>query len=316
MNRAAPLQKAEGASANTQPCMNKNGLLSAALAYVAWGLFPLYFHHLRAISALELVLHRTVWALICLLLLMCWRRRWAWIGSVRQRPRILALYGLSALLLSGNWLLYVWAVNHGRVLESSLGYFINPLFNVLLGVVFLGERPRSLQWGALGLALTGVLWLAIIGHTSPWVPLGLAISFGFYGLLKKTAPLDAMDGLTVETLLLAIPALPLLLWLMSHGADSSQADLSTWMWLIAAGPITAVPLVLFGYGAQRVSLATLGLLQYIGPTLQFLMGVLWMNETLNATRLLGFSIIWAALLLYSGEALWRSRRRTAKGTPR
>lgn len=295
---------------------NKNGLLSATLAYVAWGLFPLYFHHLRTISALELVLHRTVWALVCLVILMAWRRRWAWIDTVKQRPRLIALYGLSALLLSANWLLYVWAVNHGRVLESSLGYFINPLFNVLLGVVFLGERPRRLQWAALGLALTGVLWLAIIGHTSPWVPLGLAISFGFYGLLKKTAPLDAMDGLTVETLLLAVPAIPLLAWNLTQGGDSAHADASTWLWLIAAGPITAIPLVLFGHGAQRISMATLGLLQYIGPTLQFLMGVVWMNEALSSTRLLGFCIIWAALILYSGEALWRASSRVSNTLPR
>lgn len=284
------------------------GLLAAALAYIIWGLFPLYFRQLSHIGSLELVLHRSVWSLAFVALLLLAQRRWRWLGAALKQPRQVAVFALSALLLSSNWLLYVWAVNHGRVLESSLGYFINPLFNVLLGVLVLGERPRPVQWLAIGIAAAGVLWLTWLAGAPPWIALALASSFGLYGLLKKLAPLGALEGLSLETLLLAPLTVPALWWLSHHGGSLEQASLGTWAWLLAAGPLTAVPLLLFAYGAQRIQLGTLGLLQYLGPTLQFLIGVWVFHEPLAPARLAGFALIWLALLVYSGETLWRLRR--------
>jgi len=287
------------------------GLFAAALAYIIWGLFPLYFHQLREVPALEVVMHRSVWSLAFIVLVLLYQRRWAWLINVLQQPRKLAIFGTSALLLSSNWLLYVWAVNNGRVLEASLGYFINPLFNVLLGVLVLRERPRPLQWAAVGVAGLGVLWLGIAAGAPPWISLALAASFGLYGLLKKTAPLGALEGLALETLLLAPLAVPALAWMSTHGGTLANATPSTWAWLLAAGPLTAVPLLLFAYGAQRIQLGTLGLLQYLGPSLQFALGVWVFHEPLHHNRLAGFALIWLALLIYSGETLWRLRQNTA-----
>jgi len=284
------------------------GLLAAALAYIIWGLFPLYFRQLSHIGSLELVLHRSVWSLAFVALLLLAQRRWRWLGAALKQPRQVAVFALSALLLSCNWLLYVWAVNHGRVLESSLGYFINPLFNVLLGVLLLGERPRPVQWLAIGIAAAGVLWLTWLAGAPPWIALALAGSFGLYGLLKKLAPLGALEGLSLETLLLAPLTVPALWWLSHHGGSLEQASLGTWAWLLAAGPLTAVPLLLFAYGAQRIQLGTLGLLQYLGPTLQFLIGVWVFHEAFTLQRGVGFLFIWTALAVYAGDGLWRSRR--------
>lgn len=287
------------------------GLFAAALAYIIWGLFPLYFHQLREVPALEVVMHRSVWSLAFIVLVLLYQRRWAWLINVLQQPRKLAIFGTSALLLSSNWLLYVWAVNNGRVLEASLGYFINPLFNVLLGVLVLRERPRPLQWAAVGIAGLGVLWLGVAAGAPPWISLALAASFGLYGLLKKTAPLGALEGLALETLLLAPLAVPALAWMSTHGGTLANATPSTWAWLLAAGPLTAVPLLLFAYGAQRIQLGTLGLLQYLGPSLQFALGVWVFHEPLHHNRLAGFALIWLALLIYSGETLWRLRQNNA-----
>lgn len=287
----------------------QNGLLAAALAYIIWGLFPLYFHQLSQIGAFELVLHRTLWALGFLLLVLTWRRQWQWLRQAWRQPRLLALYATSATLLSVNWLIYVWAVNNQHVLEASLGYFINPLVNVLLGVLVLRERPRPAQWAALTLAAGAVLWLSWHTGAPPWIALSLALSFGIYGLIKKTAPLDALEGLTLETLLLAVVAAPVLLgWDLSGRSALAGAPTSLWAWLLLAGPLTAVPLLLFGHGARRIPLSTLGLLQYISPSLQFLLGVWLFHEPLQTTRLTGFALIWLALLLYSGESLWRARQ--------
>lgn len=283
------------------------GLYAAATAYIIWGLFPLYFHQLAHIGALELVMHRSVWALLFMLGVLAWQKRWAWLVDVMRQPRVLAIAALSVALLSVNWLLYVWAVNNGRVLEASLGYFINPLFNVLLGVLVLHERPRRLQWAALALAAFGVVWLGWMAGAAPWVSLALAVSFGLYGLLKKTAALGALEGLTLETLLLAPLAVPALLWMSTHGGSLATADARTWLWLLLAGPITAVPLLLFAYGAQRIRLSTLGLLQYLGPSLQFALGVWVFHEPMSAMRLAGFAFIWLALIIYSAETLRQHR---------
>ncbi|HSI52302.1 MAG TPA: EamA family transporter RarD [Ideonella sp.] len=284
------------------------GVYAAGLAYVCWGLFPLYFHRLSQISAVELIFHRSVWALLCMLLVLGARRQWGWLGPAMRSPRTVATYAASAFLLSINWVLYVWSVHNGHVVEAALGYFINPLVNVLLGVLVLHERPRRLQWAALAVAAAGVAWLGAVAGSPPWIALGLAASFGAYGLLKKTAPLGALEGLTTETLLMAPVAIPALLWLGTHGGDTAQADAMTWVWLLLAGPITAVPLLLFSYGAQRISMATLGLLQYVSPSLQFLLGVLIFREPMQPARLIGFALIWGALMLYSAETLWQRRQ--------
>jgi chloramphenicol-sensitive protein RarD len=285
------------------------GLFAAALSYTIWGLFPLYFHQLQDIPALEVVLHRSVWSLLLLLGLLAAQGRLQWITKLLQQPRTLAIYAASAALLTCNWVIYVWAVQNGRVLEASLGYFINPLFNVLLGVLVLQERPRHLQWLAIGIAALGVLWLGWVNGAPPWISLALASSFGLYGLLKKQAPLGALEGLTVETLLMAPIAIPGLLWLSLHGGTLATASLGTWAWLLAAGPLTAAPLLLFAFGAKRIPMTTLGLLQYLSPSLQFMLGIWVFHETFQTNRMLGFVLIWTALVIYSADSLWRLRRR-------
>lgn len=284
------------------------GLLAAALSYAIWGLFPLYFHQLKDIPALEVVLHRSVWSLLLLLGLLVAQGRWRWILTLFQQPRTLAIYGASAALLTVNWVVYVWAVQNGQILQASLGYFINPLFNVLLGVLVLQERPRPLQWWAIAIAALGVLWLAWVNGSPPWISLALASSFGVYGLLKKQAPLGALEGLTVETLLMAPIAIPGLLWLSFHGGTLATASLGTWAWLLAAGPLTAAPLLLFAYGAKRIPMTTLGLLQYLSPSLQFMLGLWVFHESFQPERMLGFVLIWTALVVYTADSVWRLRR--------
>ena len=285
-----------------------SGPVAAAIAYILWGLFPLYIKQIDHLPALEIVLHRSAWSLVFVLGLLAVLRRFAWLGPVLRQPRTLALFLLSALLLGGNWLLYVWSVNSGRVLDASLGYFINPLVNVLLGYAVLHERPRPLQWVAVALAAAGVLWLALgVGHV-PWVSLVLAVSFGLYGLLRKTATLGAIEGLALETLLLAPLAVGGLLWLAWQGQGHfGQPPLVDSAWLLLAGPFTAVPLLLFAAGARRVSLATLGLLQYVSPSIQFVQGVFLYQEPFSTGRGIGFLLIWTALALYSAES-WRVLR--------
>jgi len=293
-----------------------SGIPLAALAYVAWGLFPLYFHRLAAVGAFEIVLHRTVWSMVFVLIVLAVLRRFSWLGPVLRQPRLIGSFAVSALLLSTNWLLYVWAVNHGHVLDASLGYFINPLVYVLLGYVVLHERPRRLQWAAVAMAGLGVAWLTVQAGQLPWIALLLAFSFGFYGLMRKTAPLGALEGLALETLLLAPIAVPLLAIATWRGeAAIASADAPTVLWLLAAGPLTAVPLLLFAAGARRITLATLGLLQYIGPTLQFAIGVWLFREPVQPAKLAGFALIWIALAIYSGESLWRFRRQPPQPAP-
>lgn len=288
-----------------------SGLLAAALSYALWGLFPLYFRQVAEVPALEIVLHRSVWSLAFVALILLAQRRWAWIGPVLRQPRTLAVGAACALLLTTNWLVYVWAVNHGRVLEASLGYFINPLVNVALGVIFLRERLRAAQQGALVFAAAGVAWLTWTAGVPPWIALALAFSFGIYGLLRKTAPIGALEGLALETALLAPLAIPALLWTSLHGGALQHASAPTWAWLLFAGPLTAVPLLLFAVGARQVTLATMGLLQYLAPTIQFFLAVWLFGEPLQPARLAGFVLIWIGLAIYSAESLWRLRQGAA-----
>jgi chloramphenicol-sensitive protein RarD len=284
------------------------GILYALLAYTLWGLFPLYFYHLADVGAFEIVLHRVVWSLLFLFALLAWLKRWHWLPPLRGQPRVLAASCASALLLAVNWTLYVWAVTHGGVLDASLGYFINPLVNVLLGFVFLRERLRPGQWVAVALAAAGVVWLAARGPAVPWIGLAIALSFGVYGLLRKTAALGAIEGLTLETMLLAPLALAVLLWWTWQGKGGfTHHDASTLAWLVGVGPLSSVPLLLFAAGARRIPMATLGLLQYVSPTLQLMLGVWLFHEPLAGARLAGFALIWIALAVYSVEGWIRSR---------
>jgi chloramphenicol-sensitive protein RarD len=286
-----------------------HGLIAAALAYTLWGLFPLYIKQVAHVSALEVVVHRSVWSLVFVFVLLAAWRRLGWLKAALSDRRTLTVFAASALLLGVNWGVYVWAVGAGRIVDASLGYFINPLVNVLLGVLVLHERPRPVQWAAVGLAACGVLWLIVGAGEWPWIALVLAASFGLYGLLRKTAPLGATEGLALETLMQAPVAVALLAWWTWQGSGGLAAhDAGTTAWLLLAGPFTAIPLLLFAAGARRLTLATLGLMQYLGPTIQFGLGVFVYGEAFSAQRALGFVLIWTALALYSAESLWTWRR--------
>lgn len=287
------------------------GILYAALAYTCWGLLPIYFRVLSDVSAIEIILHRTLWSLAFVVVALMLRRRWTWVITVSKQPRLIGVFAVSALLLAANWLVYVWAINSGHVIDASLGYFILPLINVAIGVVFLRERPRPVQWLAVAVALLGMLWLAWQAGRAPWIGLFLALAFGFYGLLRKTAQLGSLEGLALETALLApLAAVWLGWWGWTGQAVWPNASSTLLWWLLAAGPITAIPLLLFAAGARRISLTTLGVLQYIGPTLQFVCGVWLFGESVPPERLAGFVIIWIALALFTLEGLtgWRRLR--------
>ena len=285
-----------------------SGILNAILAYVLWGVFPLYFKALKDIPPLQIMLHRIIWSLVFVLVVLAFRKQWKWIGETIRRPKVLVSFAASALLLSTNWFIYIWAVNNGRVVDSSLGYFITPLVNILLGFILLRERLRFGQWFAIAIAAIGVLWLTWQTGHPPWIGLSLALTFGTYGLLRKTAALGPLEGLSLETLLL-FPFAFGYLALLTAGQQNvflSAPGASQWL-LAAAGPITAIPLLLFAAGARRISMATLGILQYIAPSLQLLIGVWLYHEPFSGNRLFGFAMIWSALALYSIEGLWRSR---------
>jgi chloramphenicol-sensitive protein RarD len=237
------------------------------------------------------------------------RSQWTWLSTILTRPVVLGGFIASAILLSVNWFIYIWAVNNGRIVDGSLGYFINPIVNVLLGFVLLKERLRPVQWVSVALAALGVIWLALLNGHMPWISLALALSFGGYALLRKTAALGALEGLTLETMILFPCAAAYLAYLYLDGANTFvttwQAGGDTPWLLMAAGPITAIPLLFFASGARLIPMATLGILQYIAPTFQLLIGVWIYHEPFSQNRLIGFMIIWSALFLYSAEGLWR-----------
>ena len=289
--------------------MNK-GMLYAIAAYGFWGLFPLYWKTLQHVPALEILSHRMAWSLLFVLVLLLVRRQWGWVKTAAAQPKTLLLFTASAALLSLNWFVYIWGVNAGHIVETSLGYFINPLVSVLMGVFFLGEKLRRGQWVAIGLAAVGVLYLTLRYGSLPWIALTLATSFALYGLIRKTAPLGSLEGLSLETALMFLPALGYLVYLEAVGtAAFGHVDALTTVLLGFAGVATAVPLLLFAAGARLIKLATIGILQYIAPTLQFLIGVLVYHELFTLDRLVGFSLIWLALLVYSAENIWFIRHR-------
>lgn len=289
----------------------RKGLAAAALAFVIWGLFPLYWHLLKAVPSDQIIAHRIVWSAVLLCLLLCVRDGLGWLRTILASPRTFWLLGAASVLIGANWSLYIWAVNAGHVVETSLGYFINPLLSVLLGVLVLGERLRRLQWLAVAIATIGVLWLTWQAGRAPWIAIGLSLTFGFYGLLRKLVKVEPVAGIGVESLFLLLPALGWLLWAEAgHGGGFLAGDwgVGVMSLLVLAGAVSAVPLVAFTYGVQRVPLSTVGLLQYIGPTLQFLCGVLFFREPFGPDRLVGFACIWAALLIFAADG-WRATRR-------
>ena len=291
----------------------RQGIVAGVLAYTLWGLLPGYWKALRAVPALEILCHRTIWSLVFVLLVLAIRKQWAWVGQARASPRTLLISLASACLLSLNWFTYIWAVNSGHVVDSSLGYFITPLVNVLLGVLFLGERLRRWQAAAIGLAAVGVLSLTVGYGAFPWIALSLALSFGLYGLLRKVSPLGSLEGLSLETAALSVPALAYLIYQEGAGGGAfGHAGAATTLLLAGSGVVTALPLLLFAHAARQVTLATVGIMQYISPTCQFLLGVLVYGEPFTPARLLGFVPIWLAIVIYSVEGLWAEKRNRAR----
>ena len=289
--------------------MNK-GILAGAAAYALWGFFPIYFHALKDVSAVQVTAHRIVWSFLFLMLLVAARRELPALKAALTR-RILLAYLAAGLLLSINWLAFVWGVGSGYVVEASLGYFINPLVSVVLGVVFLRERLRPAQWVPVTLAAAGVVYLTVSLGSPPWLALLLAFTFGFYGLTKKLAPLGSLPGLTLETGAIFVPALAFLLFEQAGGSGAFiQAGLLTTVLLALIGVVTAIPLLLFATAAKNVPLSTMGLLQFISPTIQFLIGVFLYGEPFTSGQVVGFAIIWAALILFSVES-YLARRRSA-----
>jgi chloramphenicol-sensitive protein RarD len=292
----------------------RQGILLALGAYGLWGILPIYWKSLQMVSTSEILVHRMIWSLLFVGLLLSFGRKWEGLKPYFRQKRVLGIYFVAGILLGFNWFMYIWAVNAGFIVETSLGYFINPLVNVLLGVLFLGERMRRGQWAALALATSGVLYLTIIYGRLPWIALVLAFTFGIYALLKKKAPLPAQEGLFLETALLFLPALAYLLFLEVQGTAvfGPSAPFYVNFLLMFTGVATAVPLLLFAGAARRIPLSMLGLIQYTAPTLQFLIGVFIYQEPFSQQQLVGFSLIWLALAIYSGEGLrHRHRTRTA-----
>lgn len=282
------------------------GLLNALGCFIFWGIFPVYFKLLQHVPALEVLAHRILGSAVLLVLLVLMQHQGAALRAEFGQPRRLGFYLLTALLIAGNWLLYIWAVQQGRILEASLGYYINPLVNVLLGVLFLDERLNRRQLLAVLIAVVGVLVL-VIGHgVLPWISLILAFSFGSYGLLRKRAGHAPTLGLCVETLLIAPVAL--LFLVVQGGGMLGAVDRSTDALLLAAGPMTVIPLLMFLQATQRLRLSTVGLIQYLTPTLQFLLAIAVYQETFTAVHLAAFGCIWLALALYSLDAWFGHRR--------
>jgi chloramphenicol-sensitive protein RarD len=289
--------------------MSRRGLAAGVAAFTVWGLFPAYLHPLSGVPPFEIVAHRILWSCLFLLGVLLVRSELGCLTTTLGRPRLLAGLATSACLITCNWLVYVWSVTHHHIVESSLGYYINPLVNVLLGVLVLRERPSAVQWSAIGLAALAVIYLAVEAGRPPWIAFALAMTFSLYGFVRKVISVDALPGLATETLLLFPFAAAWLAWCQASGVAAFTHDgpLIAAL-LVGAGIVTAVPLFLFAYGARRLPYSTVGVLQYIGPSIQLLCGVLFYGETFGGSRAAGFCLLWAALVLYAGEGIWRARR--------
>lgn len=283
------------------------GFLMGVGAYVLWGILPIYFKALAQVSALEIVAHRVVWSLLFLLVVVAIMKRWTSVRTALFNPKILGVLIVTAALIAVNWLIWVWAVVNGHVLEGSLGYFLNPLVNVLLGVVLLRERLSRAQIFAVALAAAGVAVLAAGAGGGLWISLSLAVSFALYGYLRKIAPVDALEGLLIETAILAPVALGWVMFLGVRGQGSFGTDVWTDVLLTFAGALTAIPLLLFNGAAKRLPYSTLGFLQYIAPSMQFLLAVLLYGERLTVPHIICFGAIWIALIIFASEGVRRGR---------
>jgi len=280
------------------------GVIYAGLAFIIWGLSPVYWKALSVVSAIEITMHRIVWSFIFLVCLIILQRRWPEFWVVLKNRQMLLTLLATAIFVSANWLLYIWAVNHNYLLQASLGYYINPLVNVLLGMVFLRERLRKPQILAVLMAATGVLYLTIYFGEFPWIALTLALTFGFYGLIRKVAPVGSLVGLAVETMLLSIPAVIYLVYLDSQGVGAIfRVSFKLDLLLIGCAPLTAVPLLFFTLGAKRLNLSTVGLMQYIGPSGMFFLAVFFYGEPFFKAQVWTFIMIWSALVIYSIDSV-------------
>ena len=300
--------------------LDRRGVWIAVAAYVAWGLMPLYWQQLKLVPAMQIMAHRVVWSALLVCGWLTWKYGRGWLRDTLSRPRAAPLLALSGVLIAFNWGLYIWAVNAGHVVESALGYFINPLLNVMLGVLVLHERLNRVQWASVALAAAGVLWLTFSHGGFPWIALLLAASFGAYGLVRKLLGAPPVRGLGVENLYLLLPALLFLAWeektgqghLLAHG-DAASWGIGVAGLLAFGGVLTALPLIGFAAAVQRIPYSLVGLLQYISPTLQLLVGVLVLHEPFGRDRAIGFGFIWIALALYAADGLLRARRQRGVG---
>ncbi|WP_367657993.1 EamA family transporter RarD [Streptomyces sp. TG1A-8] len=300
---------------------HRAGLLNGFAAYGMWGLVPLFWPLLKPAGALEILAHRMAWSLVFVAVALLFVRRWAWAGQLLRQPRRLALVTVAAVVVTVNWGVYIWAVNAGHVVEASLGYFINPLVTIAMGVLLLKERLRPVQWAAVAVGSAAVVVLTVGYGRPPWISLCLAFSFATYGLVKKKVGLGGIESLAAETAIQSLPALGYLVWLSAHGDSTFLGEGAGHSALLAStGVVTALPLVCFGAAAIRVPLSTLGLLQYLAPVFQFLIGILYFHEAMPPERWAGFALVWLALALLTGSALRSAqrarRRREAVGAPR
>ncbi len=292
-----------------------SGFMAALASFFVWGLLPLYWKALKSVDSMEILCHRILWSLVFIAIILTVKRRWSETFAPLRSPKSLGILALSSLMIGANWLLYIWAVNSDHVLETSLGYYINPLVSMLLGVAFFRERPNRLQWVAIGLAALGVANSIISYGELPWISLTLAVSFAFYGLLRKIAAVESLPGLFLETMVLTPVALYYLLHLQSTNASAFLVgNTNIDMLLLGAGAVTALPLIGFAYGARRLQLTTLGVLQYTAPSIAFLLGVFVFREPFGPSHLLTFAFIWSGLAVYTVDSArtFRKQHRITK----
>ena len=296
--------------------LDRRGLIAATAAFVLWGLMPLYWHLLKAVPSLQIIAHRIVWSTLLVVGWLLWRYGRGWLRETLQQPRAIWMLALSGMFIAFNWGLYIWAVNAGHVVETSLGYFINPLLNVVLGVALLGERLNRVQWVSVAIAAAGVLWLTFNYGSFPWIAIALALSFGMYGLIRKIVAVPPVRGLGVESLYLVLPGVLFLLWSESHGQGGFATTQAAGGWglvatglLVFGGALTAIPLIAYADAVRRIPFSMVGLMQYIAPTLQLLCGVLVFGEPFGRERMFGFTLIWIALAIFATDGFLRSRRR-------
>jgi chloramphenicol-sensitive protein RarD len=289
--------------------LSSRGLLAGTAAFTIWGLFPIYLHPLSVVPAVQVIAHRVTWSCVLLIGYLAVRGELGRLTATLARARLVAGLTTSACLISCNWLVYVWSVTHAHIVDTSLGYYINPLVNVALGVLVLRERPNPVQWAAIALAAVAVAYLTLLAGRPPWIAFALAFSFSLYGLVRKIISVEALPGLATETLLLLPLAAVYLAWCQSAGTGAfMSAGAPITALLVGSGIVTAVPLFLFAYAARALPYSTVGVLQYIAPSLQLVCGVLMYHESFAPARAAGFALVWVALLVYAADGLWRARR--------